>query len=363
MIREYEDYSINHEEEDKSTKVGEDKLTIFNDLERAQTPLESQNEEDPNFLITVEEIAKKQEEFLKENGLLFSLSVDGSEHTKFAFDILINEFIQGNKLELVYIYNSKQDSEYNYRNRKETVTSLYETLILTKFTPERALFIPQDYNRNYDHPVEQVNRVSHKNKSKFLFLGYNGLKGPRCDNKELAKGVDYLLRESRMPTVLIKEGNLRGQNRPRFEKDFKGYKWLFVFDRSNSDCHYIINIFSSLLDIDKDYVHGLTLLPSYMSYDDVRKNFFSQLTSYGFKENQLGYHKEEYTRNPSKFVTTFVNDGEEHHFDFVVFYNNPEKHKVEKENSEAAKVIKQCSANICFVNGIFCLDYNLSHNL
>ena len=77
------------------------------------------------------------------------------------------------------------------------------------------------------------------------------------------------------------------------------------------------------------------------------------MKSIGIDEEQTFYQMEYYDVRPSEFVKTFVNKNDEHYFDFVVFYNNPDKYKVLKEDSESIKMVEKLNANICFVNGVY----------
>jgi hypothetical protein len=165
-----------------------------------------------------------------------------------------------------------------------------------------------------------------------------------------------------MPTVLIKENNLRGQNRSKLESGFMGYKWLFVFDRASNECYQILDIFLPLINRATDYIHALTLLPPYIAYDDIKKQFINQMETLGLPQEQYGYQKEEYTKKPSLIVKELVNSGEEHHFDFVVFFNNQDKFKMERQCSDNISLITNICANVCFVNGSYISMKNYEKN-
>ena len=95
------------------------------------------------------------------------------------------------------------------------------------------------------------------------------MKGPRGDSNELSKGINYLLMSSRMPTVIVKENNLRMLK----EHPGRGYKWLFVFDRSSSECYKTLHVFLPLINKENDSIHAITLLPNFINYDDIKKGF------------------------------------------------------------------------------------------
>lgn len=273
---------------------------------------------------------------------VFCLSVDGSVHSETAFDIVTEDFLrkENDKLLIVHIFNSSMDEYYNFRNKKDTIVENYSTKIL-KFDKSKVLFLKEDRISKI-HALEQVNRISANHKCSYLISGYYGIKGPKGDNKELSKGVDYLLSFSRNPTIIIKENTLR-KTKPNGQ-----IKWLFVFDRAYMNCYSILNKFLPLINNEKDYIFGFTMLPTWINFDDVKKNFMLDMELCRFKN--FDYEQIEYKKNPSEFVKEKVNFGETH-FDYLVFYNNPEKHRSDGQHSDIVNIVTKCASNICFVNG------------
>jgi len=174
------------------------------------------------------------------------------------------------------------------------------------------------------------------------------LRGPFGDNKQLFKGLDFLLKESRLPTVLVKEMNLR---KIRKANTGKSYKWLFVFDRAHSSCHQILRAFMQLLDKNLDSIDCLTLLPSFICYDDVRNYIYKEIESEGMNPENIKYEVQEYQHSPSKIVNEKINFGETI-YDYLVFYNNPEKYRnSQKSADDVLNMVKFATCNICFING------------
>ena len=97
-----------------------------------------------------------------------------------------------------------------------------------------------------------------------------------------------------------------------------------------------------------DYVFGLSLLPPWINFDDVKKNFLLDLEN--GKINNFDYEAMEYKSYASALVNEKVNFGDIF-YDFVVFYNNPEKHRNEGQFSDIVNIVTKCSSNICFING------------
>jgi hypothetical protein len=283
--------------------------------------------------------------------LLYVLDANGSLDSEFAFNIIIKEFIHNGRLLVSYLFDSTKDEEYNYNNRKDVVMSRFEVLLLTHLEEKKYKFIKKDkkYFTQYDNPQELANELGIKNNANFMFCGFKGLKGPFARNEELERGLTYLLSESRMPTVIIKEENFRVmKKRPQ-----TGYKWLFVFDRNSSYCYKILPAFSHLIDAENDTVDAMTLLPSFIHFDDIKKNFYEFLGNMGYDLNKSNYEAIEYKKAPSTYVIEKINFGESPFYDFVVFYNNPInfKNEVYKENNESFKIAMKAYCNVCFLNG------------
>ncbi len=309
---------------------------------------ENQNQNILNFNQIQENDVKIQEYMqiksfqISRNDTVFCLSVDGSVHSEIAYDIVSEDYIKNetDKLIIVHIYNSEMDEYYNFRNKKDTINDKYSTKIL-KVDRSKVLFLKEDRVSKL-HALEQVNRIAANHMCSYLISGYYGIKGPKGDNKELTKGVDYLLSFSKIPTVIIKENILR-KNKPNGQ-----IKWLFVFDRAYMNCYSIFNRFLPLINREKDYVFGFTMLPDWINFDDIKKNF--QLDMEICKIKNFDYEYVEYKKNPSELVKEKVNFGEIL-YDYIVFYNNPEKHRNEGKLSDIFNIVTKCASNVCFING------------
>ncbi len=286
---------------------------------------------------------------------ILCLVVDGYEISKESYEIVINEFlprIKNSVLIACYIYNNIHDEEYNWRHQKQYIIEYYKTRLTTSLSDDKGYLIIQDKNPNCVHEVEQIYKIAQRNNFEYFIIGYNALKGPTLKPRNIPKGLDYLLSESRVPTFIMKDKLMRGQKN-------KGYKWLLVMDRSSSDCFKVFDYFLPFMDIEKDFIYGLTLIPPYVNFDDIKRQFYERLKEVGFdEEEQCGYESQQYTTRYATFVREFVNHSTIHYFDFVLFYNNPDKYKIQRTDSESLKLLEYINANIGFVNGAYLDKFN-----
>ena len=269
---------------------------------------------------------------------LYCVCVDGSKHSEYSFDFVAHYLLKPDeRLLLIHIFNDKLDDIYNYENKKATVISTYNDKLIP--FEQQSLFYSE--NRSSEiHVLEQVNKISCSYRSNFLVVGLFGIKGPRADKKELSKGINYLLGYSKAPVIIIQENIMKNM------KERKNLKWLFVADRQYSYCNKIFSAFFPLVN-KEDIVHGLTLLPPHINFDDIEKEFLEETSNRQFTNvsyESLQYDKTSY----AKELVDKVNFGQPL-YDFVVFYNNNEKYRVQGEKSDSYFIASRCKANLCFV--------------
>lgn len=295
-----------------------------------------------------------------EEQLTFAISVDGSKHSSHGFELVTKELLNRNRVDksmletvidkqsapkarllIIHIFSLELDKTYNYQNKRDTVLYDYSTRLAPY--KEHATFIAENRESKV-HALEQVFRIASTNEATFMILGNNGIKGPKGSNEELSKGINYALGAAVMPVMIIKEESIR--------KDQKsgGFRWCFVMDRQYTNCTKVLRTFSELVNPDKDYVMGISLLPEYVNYDLNKKEFMEEMKMRGVKN--FDYECEEYKNQPGKLVLDKINHQNEG-FNFVVIYNNAKKHKDDPSKNENVDILKYCVCNICFVNSIY----------
>ena len=291
----------------------------------------------------------------KEENIL-CLSVDGSQTSKDAFEIILTEFlpyIHNSVLICPHIYNGDQDEKFNWRFQKANVLEYYKTRLTTSLADYQGYLIIQDRDENKMHEIEQSYKIAEMNECKYFFCGYEGLREQALKKARIDVGIEYLLGESKIPVIIMKDNKKRGNKN-------KGYHWLLIMDKSNSDCYRVLDLFLPLIDKENDKIFGLTLMPHFVQNDaDVKKHFYDKMSELNFKEKiQFDYVAKQYNTDPIKILIEFVNHNSEQFFDFVIFLNNPMKFKAQKQECDTFKYVKLLYANIGFCNYAYIYGYD-----
>jgi hypothetical protein len=272
---------------------------------------------------------------------LFCVSVDGSDHSEKAYEMVTEEFLKpGSKILVMHVSSPDQDDKCSFKNKKETVTNTYATKVAK--LAGRVNFVVEDKKENMGHALEQVMAFGMFFKANYLVTGYYGIKGAKGDNNELTKGVNYLLGYSTIPAMIIKDTEIRSK------KTSNRHSWLFVFDRKLPNAVKCLQAFSQLIDPLNDLVHGLTVdTNSSTGTDEFKEQFFKEIEDKGIINYQ--YECVSTTKGASAIVCQKVNEGDIQ-YDFVVFTNNRQKHRTEGEKSDVVNIVKNCSSSVCFYN-------------
>jgi len=291
----------------------------------------------------------------KEENIL-CLSVDGSQTSKDAFEIILTEFlpfIHNSVLICPHIYNGDQDEKFNWRFQKANVLEYYKTRLTTSLADYQGYLIIQDRDPNKMHEIEQSYKIAEMNECKYFFCGYEGLREQALKKARIDVGIEYLLGESKIPVIIMKDNKKRGNKN-------KGFQWLLIMDKSNFDCYRVLDLFLPLIDRQNDKIFGLTLMPHFVQNDeDVKKHFYDKMKELNFKEKeQFEYAAKQYNTDPIKILIEFVNHNSEQFFDFVLFLNNPMKFKAQKQECDTFKYVKLLFANIGFCNYAYIYGYD-----
>lgn len=322
-------------------------------------------EKKENFLTAIEDRSKvrKQLEINPKKRLLV-LYVDGNKDSETLLKHLDTEIIaKGSSCNYFllanYIYDADKDNDYNFANKKDTVLTVYSAkltglILANEFVIEQKRPFEKMFMNDYEGTeFNQVFSLATSNKASFLVSSFNSLKGPLGANSVLDKNLHNLLLSSKVPVMLFKEFYQRESSSNSSNKDKSrkgGFNWFVLLDNTYINCFKALTTFAEFIDKDRDYIHAFGAYPSYITYDVFQKQFTEFCQYNNFKN--YSYESGSYVKSVADLVFEKVNY-EPNNFDFLVFYNNSERHFVKKEDSESWKILKKTQANICFINNLF----------
>lgn len=283
----------------------------------------------------------------RQDQIIICVSVDGSVHSDYCIDLLNEDFMpmlnkdkQGNaKYLCVYVYFSTKNKDFNYSNSKNRIIENV-TEKLGKVKRFNGFYIEDRWTKK--HSLHQVMIHANNNTSDYFFVGFFGFKGPKGENLELTKGINYLLGYSQSPTVIIKEKIHR--------KDTKtgGFNWLIVLERNYFGRIKTLEVFLNLIDKEKDNIYGIGLFENVVpSFDPIEKEFINYCEKNGLKN--YSYEATFYKNYVSEVISDKVNHGILN-FNYMCFMNNVLKHHKNPNENDYAELLKKCSCNICFIN-------------
>ena len=130
----------------------------------------------------------------------------------------------------------------------------------------------------------------------------------------------------------------------------KGYTWLLLLDGTNTKSLNVLEYFWPLIDRQKDFIYVLTLVNNSFYSDQVKERFIKKMNQYHLRENINYYYFFDCVpgQKQFKYLKEFINFNEDYYFDFVLFYNNPLRYKVKRNDSY--QLIMNLKANIGFIN-------------
>lgn len=283
------------------------------------------------------------------------VNINGNEDTLNTINIINSNYLRNkqkvDKYFIIgnYIYNTPENKDYNFSNQKKSVISLYSSKIYglessSAFIIEEKKLHGEEFSSPYEGTeFSQVMSMAYENNARFLITSYNSLKGPFMAYNVLHKNLHNLLLSSRVPNIILKEFVDRKDNK----KNVGGYNWFILFDHSYINCFKAFTTFVDLIDKEKDHVFGFAAYPSFITYDIYEKQFNEYCQHHGFKK--YSYESQSYVKSVASVLMEKVNY-ESSFYDYLVFYNNCDRHAVKKEDSESWKIVNKIQANICFIN-------------
>ena len=281
------------------------------------------------------------------NRIFFLL--DGGSNSKKSFDIAIKEFLPRLKnRELIgcHIYDSINDCSFNWQYKKNYILDQYI------FSFDRLIKYPnllylQD--KKYNHNIIQAYNIAFNLSAKYFIFNFYSLKEQNLLLNNIFNGLDFLLTENKIPTLIMKDELMRCDKEKGVSNN-KGYTWLILFDGTNTKSLNTLEYFWPLIDRQKDFIYALTLVNNNFYSDQIKVRFIKKMNQYNLRDNINYYYFFDCVpgQKQFKYLKEFINFNEDYYFDFVLLYNNPLRYKVKRNDSY--QLIMQLKANIGFIN-------------
>jgi hypothetical protein len=268
----------------------------------------------------------------------FCISVDGSEFSDYAFDLVLNELYQKkDKIFIFHIANPTKSSEIPYNFKPDVISSKYDSKLTGKLNKGDFQVIVKDRDEKSAHALQQVYQLATEKNGSILVLGFKGHKAT-ADN-DLTKGVNFVINNIKLPTIVVKE-NLQRSKKGSFN-------WLCSIEQANSRSFKAMEFSLNYIDKSKDQVIGLHITLYGESHAEEIKTYFENtcqengVINYNFitidKENSVSI---------GKAIANYANFSEIP-IDFLVLGHNPNKYE-QKDVSPAFDVINSAQCNILF---------------
>ena len=283
----------------------------------------------------------------KPNRICFLL--DGGTDSKKAFDITVKEFLPRLKnRELIgcHIYDSANDSSFNWQYKKDYILDQY------LFSFDRIIKYPNLLylqNKKYYHNIIQAYNIAISLSVQYFIFNFYSLKEQNLSLNNIYTGLDYLLTESKIPTIIMKDELMRCDKEKGVSNN-QGYNWLILLDGTNTKSLNALDYFWPLIDKQKDFIYALSLVNNTFYSDQNKDKFIKKMNQFNLRENINYYYFFDCvpSKKQFKYLKEFINFNENYYFDFVLFYNNPLRYKVKRNDSY--QLIMQLKANIGFIN-------------
>lgn len=271
----------------------------------------------------------------------YVISVDGSDHSDWGFDMIFNEiYKKGDYLTVLHVANQKKISDIPFKYQPDQIISKYETKLIGKLPKNDYILIRKDRENEKSHALEVVNQVARLNNADLMVLGTQGHKGVK-DRKELSSGIIYLIKNISIPSIVVKE------NSQRMKKEAKGFNWLVCIENHYTRSFKAFELATTLIDKEKDIIIALNLHIYSDNYKETEDAFEKYCSKVGITKRKFVAIEKNPKMSVGKNICDYVNFGEDY-IDFVVIGHNISKYSMDVNSSPTVDIIKFAQANILF---------------
>lgn len=268
------------------------------------------------------------------------ISVDGSNYSDYAFDLIFNEIYKPKDyILLAHIFNSAKLSTIPYLYQPDTIISKYSTKLLTKIPQEYYSVRKEDRIKKDEHALSYVIDIAKKSNIDMIVVGFKGHKSK--DNSHFfSSGVAYLLKNNIFPTLVVK------QNVKRADKKNNKFNWLFSIEDTSSKSFRAFKFAIQFINTKVDSVVGYHI--DHGLKDDIEKEFRKVCKEEGIQNIDFIVEKRDMKLTIGRQISKYVNESEGTDIDFVIMGENSSKYQ-KIEDCPAGEVLNNVLANILFM--------------
>jgi nucleotide-binding universal stress UspA family protein len=271
----------------------------------------------------------------------YLISIDGSDHSDWGFDMTFNEIYKKNDyLTVLHVANHHKISDIPFKYQPDQIISKYETKLIGKLPKHDYILLRKDRINEKTHALEVVNEVARTNNADLLVLGCQGHKGVK-DRKELSSGITFLIKHINIPSIIVKE------NSQRAKKEVKGFNWLVCIENHYTRSYKAFELATTLIDKEKDYITALHLHTSGDNYKETEDAFEKYCVKVGIAKRKFVAIEKNSKLSVGKNICEYVNLGDDY-IDFVVIGHNISKYSMDMNASPTVDIIRFAQANILF---------------
>jgi hypothetical protein len=244
------------------------------------------------------------------------VAVDGSEHSEYGLQTMINKHKQNEFLNVIHITeeNNKNNSE---DNQKENYIEKLERRIEKNIKKENYKFIIKDKSETDKSVIELIHSAALEENSDLLVVGSNGHQGEK-KTKKLTKGVEYLVYNCKIPTLVM---NIY----ETVIDETKGKNWLFSIKNESYRSFRSLEFSFNLIDKKKDTVIGLHLKNDKWAVNRIKSNFDSICSRNGLKNYEFVKQDIDIGKSMATNLLDYLFFSQKN-FDIVVLNNNIRNH-------------------------------------
>lgn len=269
------------------------------------------------------------------------ISVDGSNYSDYAFELIFNEIYKPKDYILVtHIFNSAKLPTIPYLYQPDTIISKYSTKLLTKIPQDYYSVRKEDRIKKDEHALRYVIDIAKKSNIDMLVVGFKGHKSK--DNSHFfSSGVAYLLKNNNFPTLVVK------QNVKRSEKKDNKFNWLFSIEDTSSKSFSAFKFALQFINKKVDSVVGYHIDNKGLKAD-IEKEFRKICIQEGIQKIDFVAEKKDMKLTIGRQISKYVNESEGTDIDFVIMGENSSRyHKI--EDCPAGEVLNNVLANVLFM--------------